>query len=66
MGVSHYLATSDHPLTHLFDFSFQDVLNNEKLKLDWMFQMSFASDVARVRTCKYFVLEFIMSKKKLG
>ena len=52
MGVSHYLAASDHPLTLLFDVSFQDVLNNEKLKLDWMFQMSFASDVARVRAYK--------------
>lgn len=27
--------------------SLQDVLNNEKMKLDWMFQMSFASDIAR-------------------
>ncbi|KAJ7376461.1 hypothetical protein OS493_034449 [Desmophyllum pertusum] len=27
--------------------SLQDVLNNEKMKLDWMFKMSFASDVAR-------------------
>ena len=30
-------------------FAKQDVLNNETLKLDWMFQMSFASDVAKVR-----------------
>lgn len=27
--------------------SLQDILNNEKMKLDWMFQMSFASDIAR-------------------
>lgn len=27
--------------------SLQDVLNNEKMKLDWMFQISFASDIAR-------------------
>ncbi|XP_015754056.1 PREDICTED: atrial natriuretic peptide receptor 1-like [Acropora digitifera] len=27
--------------------SLQDILNNEKMTLDWMFQMSFASDIAR-------------------
>ncbi|XP_048580890.1 atrial natriuretic peptide receptor 1 isoform X2 [Nematostella vectensis] len=27
--------------------SLQDVLNNDSLKLDWMFQISFASDIAR-------------------
>ena len=33
-------------------------MNNEKMKLDWMFKMSFASDVARVRTDDLFKLEF--------
>ena len=27
---------------------FQDVLHNDSLKLDWMFQMSISSDIARV------------------
>ncbi|XP_044174474.1 atrial natriuretic peptide receptor 1-like [Acropora millepora] len=27
--------------------SLQDILNNERMTLDWMFQMSFASDIAR-------------------
>ena len=26
----------------------QDVLHNDSLKLDWMFQMSISSDIARV------------------
>ena len=26
----------------------QDVLHNDNLKLDWMFKMSMASDIARV------------------
>ena len=29
---------------------FQDVLHNDSLKLDWMFQMSISLDIAKVRT----------------
>ena len=34
----------------LFSGSLQDVLFNDDLKLDWMFQVSIASDIARVRS----------------
>ena len=34
----------------IYTFYSQDVLHNDSLKLDWMFKMSIASDVARVCT----------------
>lgn len=54
-----YLLQIQH-FIHLF--LFQDVLNNERMKLDWMFKMSFASDIARVRAGKIFV-RLIQQKK---
>ena len=38
----------------LYFFPTQDVLHNDNLKLDWMFQLSIAFDVARVSIAYYF------------
>ena len=43
--------------------SLQDVLFNDDLKLDWMFQVSIASDIARVCSVPFSLLSFIHSIK---
>ena len=44
-------------------FPTQDVLHNDNLKLDWMFQLSIAFDVARVSITHRFNVSF--SKDRL-